>query len=421
MAAVTTKRTLRILSIVAFSAAVLGCPIADLPLKTAIKSLAAPGNVGGMKVISYGNKQFKVTWQDPSDPDVDHIEISLRAPLTSDTPPAPVNVPLGQQSAIVNVPFNNVQYIVVVKAVDKAGNKSPGTIYTPLSIQTAFNSALSLTNTLLLPSTHANPSVKLGYNSYPLSSATSEATYTYVNGGTSGAIKTETDYAPLGTQTDYWNYQYDFRGNLTRKDHDYSSTPYLSEYWTYQYDGAGNQTGSAYYNGGTSSTAPTLSSSDSFQYDANGNLIGDNQYDGTGTLQDYITYQNDSFGRLVSGTEYNSTGAAQYVISIQWDPTSGFPSLMTIKDPSGNVFLSSQYVISGTTLAANVYINLFGASSFTVTSTFDTHGLLRSISANYSGGTQSVNYTPDADGNTTTEVDNFGAGNTPSGGDTWTY
>lgn len=406
----------RLLGVASVAVVLVGCP--EIAMKGTIRALVQPKNVAGMKVVSAGNKQFKVTWNDPTDSDVDHIEISLRAPMTADSPPNPVNVALGVQSAIVNVPFNNVQYIVVVKAVDKAGNKSPGSIYTPLSFATAINAAVSLSGNLLLPTTQAPPKIKLSYSAFPLSSATAEADYAYVN----GAISTEHDYTmPAHTQNAYHAYTYDFRGNLTRKD-DYDPTgAYVQDYYSYQYDSQGNQTVAAYYSGGTSTVSATLSSSDSFQYDASGNQIQDSQYNGSGTLTQTIAYGYDSNRRLVSGTVYDGAGTLQYTFSVQWDSTTGFPSNMTIQTAAGATFLSISWQAGTGVLTANVYVNLFGPYSATVTSSFDSHGLLQQISSVSGTNTQSVVFTHDSDGNTTQEIDNFNTGSTFSAGYTWSY
>ncbi len=216
MAAVTLKKLIRPLMVAGIAAVIVGCPM-DLALKTTIKGLAAPPNVSSLKVTKGASNQFILRWVDPSDKDVDHIEIDFKTPLSSNQPPTPVTVATGVQTATVTVPFNNVQYILTVKSVDKAGNKSPGAIYSPMSFFTAVNSALG-TPIPLLPTTSAPPKYKVTFTTYPPpGSDSAEADYTY---GANG-ITTETDYyfpAAVKTEDYYTNYSYDGHGNLIRQE-----------------------------------------------------------------------------------------------------------------------------------------------------------------------------------------------------------
>jgi hypothetical protein len=123
----------------------------------------------------------------------------------------------------------------------------------------------------------------------------------------------------------------------------------------------------------------------------------------------------------VSGTVYDGAGTLQYTFSVQWDSTTGFPSNMTIQTAAGATFLSISWQAGTGVLTANVYVNLFGPYSATVTSSFDSHGLLQQISSVSGTNTQSVVFTHDSDGNTTQEIDNFNTGSTFSAGYTWSY
>jgi hypothetical protein len=396
MAAVMMKKLLKIISVGGFAAAILGCPIADLSLKTTIKSLAGPANVGSLKVVNGGTKTFKVTWRDPADKDIDHIEISLQSPFSTDPPPPPVNVAAGVQAANITTPFNSVQYVVIVKTVDKAGNKSAGAIFGSVTLQGNFS----------LPSTQAALATQGTFSNIGLSTQTSGTAYTYTN-----QVLTREDYTttPYPTGNGYTLFSYDGNGRLIKQD-DFNSSAVETDYTTYQYDLNGNQTGLQYHYVASSSSNYSYT----YQYDANGNMIASSYYDSTGTLQYTDVYAYDSNNRLISISE--TTSSSSITGTFTWDPTTNFISRFDINFGGSSIYAIWQ--ISPGTMVMSVYSG--GVFQDSTTTTYDTHGFLQS-SSYYSSGTvqDSSTFTYDSNGNKSTELD-YGS-STFSQGFRWTY
>jgi YD repeat-containing protein len=420
MAGVTAMKwnLVKMIGVAGVALTLAGCP--ELALKGVIRGLASPGNPGSVKVSKGASSQFLVRWVDPADKDVDHIEISLRSPLASDAPPAPVEVPVGVQAATVTVPYNNVQYIVTVRSVDKAGNKSPGSVYSPMSWQTAISSIFG-TPVLLLPTAQNPPKTMLTYTAYPLTSAAYSTDYTYTNGLLTLQARTTLPSTSDGQST----FTYDSRGNLIRQN-DYDTTDtYIADYYSYTYDSNNNQLTKTYSSGGSAIISPSLNSQDQYQYDASGNVIEDDQYDNTLAKTGYITYQYDQNGRLTGGAIYGlSSGVfvVQDTFTGTWDSNTGYPASLIILDGSGNTVIGLNWSISGTTLTEDVAFNFFGSGTFTETWAFDPHGLLNRIDVSGSSGySANYQYTHYTNGDLNQEVDNTNSGATFSQGFSWTY
>jgi chitodextrinase len=69
-----------------------------------------------------GNGQVSLSWTDPADADLDHIEITY----TPGGPAQPITVAKGTGTRIVTGLTNGTPYTFTVKAVDAAGNQSAG-------------------------------------------------------------------------------------------------------------------------------------------------------------------------------------------------------------------------------------------------------------------------------------------------------
>jgi YD repeat-containing protein len=399
---------MKLIGVAGVAVTLVGCP--EMALKGVIRALAQPGNIASLKVSQGASNQFLLKWVDPSDADVDHIEISLKCPMSSDAPPAPVNVPVGVQSATVTVPFNNVQYAITVRSVDKAGNKSPGSVYSPISFMTAFQTLFGSSPVSFLPSAQKPAKFKFTYTAFPLSAATSEIAYLYDS--ITGNLTTLTNSSPPGTTTSSSTYTYDGRGNLTRQNN-LNSLGTMTNYYTYTYDSNNNQLTNSYYN-----TPTTLYSQDQYQYDANGNQVRDTYYDSSLTEQYHWLNQYDSNGRLVSGGEYAPDGTPNYVYTVQWDQNTGYPASMVINDGAGNLYIGMGWVITGNTVVETAYSS---SSSETITWTYDTHGLLQQITYAYSSTSYNYQYSYDSSGNLTQELDNTNSGGVFSRGYTWSY
>jgi hypothetical protein len=395
MAAVGMKRLLKTLAVGGFSALILGCPIADLALKTTIKSLAAPPNVGSLKIITPASKTFALTWVDPSDKDIDHIEISFATPFASNPPPAAVNVAVGVQHATVTVPLNGVWYFITVKTVDKAGNKSPG--ITPVNL---FNN-----NAKTLPYTSGLPQYELVYTvtggSLP---GTQTAYYTFqYSGGSSGNLTQQSyytgTYGGAATLQSHQAYQYDSSGNVTRENF-YSDSPTpntLSYYYVYTYDGNGNQTQwSEYSSGGVQSWYYT------YQYDANGNLTTETYYSSPGVIDSTQTYTYDQNYHVVSLVYTNYTNSSyDSTTTVAWDPATNFPSTISFGG-STITFTVSPGLLTET---------MSGGSTSTVQ--FNSYGL----ETKDTGSSYYATYNYDIDGNKTDYV-NYNSG-TANEHETW--
>ena len=96
-----------------------GSPISVTPVSAA--DVAAPGNVGTLGGTA-GDGQATLTWTDPADADLNHIEITHNR--TGGT--SPIVVDTGTETAVLIMLTNGLSYTFTVKAVDIAGNKSTG-------------------------------------------------------------------------------------------------------------------------------------------------------------------------------------------------------------------------------------------------------------------------------------------------------
>jgi hypothetical protein len=382
----------------------------DLTLKGLIKGLAAPGNVISVKVKAAGDRSFKVTWVDPQDKDIDHIEISFATPFATKAPPAPVTVAMGVQSATVPVPLNNVWYFITVKAVDKAGNKSPG--ITPFNLFSGNS----------LPYTEAP---KLYY--YEFSNLTSippgtqqwHEAYAYTNGD----LSTDTsysDYPTPDTVSGQQAYTYDASGRLIRQDSYVTPIPpgTLSYYYTYEYDSNGNQTRQSYFNG-----ASTLQSYSTYEYDASGNQIKYTYYNGSGTMQYSQSYLYDANGHVTKLTYYDATGTATSSFGIEWDLTTvGFPSKFSNYDATGALTGYSTFQTSAGSLTRQSFDST-GTMTDSYVAGFDSNGLeTQDISYDTTmTPTYKATYNYDINGNKIEEID-YSTGSSPATYRyTWSY
>lgn len=372
----------------------LSCQL-NLPLKAIIKGLAFP-NPTNVKITTPGDKTFKISWVDPADKDVDHIEISFNTPFATISPPPSQNVSLGVQKQTVNVPLNNVWYLITVKAVYKSGDKSVG--ITPFNI---FNNQLPYTQRNKLtedyyyqpasasPSSHGinDSGTTYTYNSdgtlatttsysYSTGSAvqSGHATYTYTN----GRLQREDHYNdPGSTNSSYTTYQYDFQGNMTQQSTFYwngVSAFYLSYNVTYQYDSSGNQTAVYSYDYNSSGTL-TYSYGQGFQYDVNGHVVKEIEYDGSGNTQ--------------------------FVFAIDWDPSTNFPSKFSFYDASGTLTGYETITVAPGSLSFIEY-NASGVQTGAGSNNFNSFGLETSSSS--AGSTSSDTWNYDIDGNITKQI-----------------
>jgi hypothetical protein len=347
---------LRLLGVASVAVVLVGCP--ELAMKGAIKSLASPANPGSVRVVSGGDRVFKVSWVDPADKDVASIEISFSTPFATKAPPAPVSVPLGVQRAVVNVPLNNVWYFITVKAVDKAGNKSPGV--TPVDF---INFKLPYTVGLK----------KYEYN-YIIPSPPGAVSYSYSYVYDGNGNLTQQNYfsgatQSAATQTSEDDFTYNANGQVIRDD----SFPWSggvkgaeTSYNTSAYDSNGNLVIQSYFSG------TTLSSQNTYEYDASGNLIQQSYYSPAGILYSYNTYTYDSEGHLATQT-YNNVGSPSNNSSYtyQWDPTTHFIGKLTYT--YGSSSFSEVITFSSGTLSVGLYTGTtYGGGSALI---FDANGL----------------------------------------------
>jgi formylglycine-generating enzyme required for sulfatase activity len=88
-----------------------------------LEDTTPPANVSGLSgTPGPGDGEVTLTWTDPADVDLDHIEISF-TPVVG-TQPIPVNN--GMQTKTISGLTNGTEYTFTVKAVDTAGKKSDG-------------------------------------------------------------------------------------------------------------------------------------------------------------------------------------------------------------------------------------------------------------------------------------------------------
>jgi hypothetical protein len=357
-----------------------GCP--ELALKGAIRALAAPSNVQSLKVVNGGSKQFKVTWRDPADSDVDHIEISLQSPFSSDPAPSPVTVPVGVQQATVTTPFNSVQYVVIVKSVDKAGNKSPGAVYGNVSLQ----------GNLLLPSTQASVLTLRQYSDVGLSTIMSGINYLY---NTDGTISEKDYYTGAGLSWNGYTYYTYVNGQLTEDD-TYDALYVLTGKHTYLYDSRGNLTEKRTYD-------PSLFGYETYEYDANGNQTRVTEYNSSDVQTGYTAYTYDSNNRIVTLEE------ASVKLVLSWDPTTDFLSRADFII-SGNMLEYITWKITPGQQMVQAGFNPDGTSAGTPNvTTYDSHGFIQQIPYGNAPDGSSTNgandYTYDINGNLSTESD----------------
>jgi hypothetical protein len=98
-----------------------GCPIeADSESNS---DTTVPGEVSGLG-SSTAAGSVTLSWTDPSDEDLDHIEITFSPEAAGIS--QPVVVPKRTQSKTINGLTDNTQYAFIVQTVDTSGNKSSG-------------------------------------------------------------------------------------------------------------------------------------------------------------------------------------------------------------------------------------------------------------------------------------------------------
>jgi hypothetical protein len=99
-----------------------GCPTeADPGPDPATPDTTAPARVDNL-TGSYASGEVTLTWTDPADEDLDHIEITFTPVAEGVT--QPVTVPKGTQTVTITGLTDNTEYQFVFRAVDTGGNKS---------------------------------------------------------------------------------------------------------------------------------------------------------------------------------------------------------------------------------------------------------------------------------------------------------
>lgn len=339
---------LRLLGVASVAVVLVGCP--ELAMKGVIKSLASPGNPGSVHVLSGGDRVFKVSWVDPTDKDVASIEIDFSTPFATNQPPAPVSVPLGVQKTRVNVPLNNVWYFITVRAVDKAGNKSPGV--TPVDIAN-----------FKLPYTAGLKKWQYNYTVPPLP-GTENSSYSYVYDGNGNLTQENFFTGYLGPQSSEYDHTYNANGNLIRDDYyPWSGGARQAEtsYTTYAYDSNGNLVLQSNFSG------TTLTSQNTYEYDGNGNMTRQSYFSTPGTLVGYTTYSYDANGHVITAASTDVlTPANDSSSAYEWDPTTHFISKLT--NTQGSTSISEVFSFSAGTLTVS-----FSSGSSTIS--FDANGL----------------------------------------------
>lgn len=409
MAAVTIKRLFRPLVLAGIAAIIVGCPM-DLALKTTIKGLAAPPDVGSPKMISPASKTFQLSWVDPSDKDIDHIELSFVTPFATNTPPANINVAVGVQKATVNVPLNGVWYFITIKTVDKAGNKSPGK--TPVNFfSNIFGTSKTVYFTSGLPVYQQYYSVSGG-----VLPGTPSGYYAYTYSGGNSGNRTNSSYYypgtyPSGTLYSHDAYTYDSNGNMTKDAYYYDTPPNtLQYYYVYTYDTNGNMTAQGNY-----SSTGVEGYNSTYSYDSNGNLTSVQQYSSPGVETSTDTFSYDQNNRLVTVvfTDLtNSANSGSYTIT--WNSTTNFPSKIVIA--SSGISETLTYTVTQTSFTqTSSYSTSTYSSNSTYTQNFNSYGLEVQDTSNgsyTSSGTTTTysdtyTYNYDINGNKTDEVDYY--------------
>jgi hypothetical protein len=93
---------------------------ANFTVSFTVNDTMSPASVSGLSGTP-GNGQVTLTWTDPADADLDHVEITFTPGGTS-----PVSVLKGTQTKTITGLTNGTSYTFTVKAVDTAGNESGG-------------------------------------------------------------------------------------------------------------------------------------------------------------------------------------------------------------------------------------------------------------------------------------------------------
>jgi hypothetical protein len=350
----SVKRIVRGLVVAAMAAALLaGCT--ELTLKGMIKGLASPTNVLNIRINSVADRTFKVTWIDPKDADIDHIELSFRTPFATNKPPDPINVLPGVQTATVKVPYNNAWYFIIAKTVDKAGNKSPGV--TQFDI---VNNKLPYTTGLILSSDNYSAPI-------PPGTLSSHTDYIYSNGLLTRSNYYAAPYPPATLQS-YLQYTYDASGRMTKEEY-YYGTPLqtLGWFYSYTYDLNGNKTNEGYYN-------PTLYSNTTFEYDTSGNLIKETRYNNVGAQQYATVYSYDANGLVTKFIQYDATNTATGTWNISWGNGTDFPSKFEIYSGTGALLGTFVFTLTSSSMTRSSYDPTGALTDFSVQS-FDANGL----------------------------------------------
>lgn len=387
----TIKRLLKLPVIAVVAATLFSCPM-DLSLKNAIKGLAAPPDVSSLKIISPASKTFQLSWIDPADKDIDHIEISFSTPFATNPPPAAVNVAVGVQKATVNVPLNGVGYFIRVKTVDKAGNKSPGK--TPINLNNLWSTLLSTSGLAAYMQVYNISGGLPGTPSWYIA-------YTY-SGGTSGNQTISAQYNgayPNGTLGFHDVFTYDANGNMT-KDASYSDSPTpntLQDYWIYTYDPNGNLTQRANYD-----SSSVEGSNQTLTYDSTGRLTSAVYYSSPGVESWSSTYYYDQDNRVVKEVHTDAvTPSNNYTNTYTWNSATGFPAQMT---ESGGTSGTATYTVTQSSLSVT---SSFSSYNDTFVQNFNSYGLeVQDVESQsgISGGTpyswsSEIDYNYDINGN----------------------
>jgi chitodextrinase len=93
------------------------------PDSSAPSDITPPAKVTGLSGSS-GSAQVTLTWTDPADGDLDHIEITFSPEAAGVT--QPVSVPKGTGTRVITGLTNGTAYTFTVTAVDASGNRSGG-------------------------------------------------------------------------------------------------------------------------------------------------------------------------------------------------------------------------------------------------------------------------------------------------------
>jgi hypothetical protein len=95
----------------------------ETPDSSAPSDITPPAKVSGLSGTT-GNARVTLSWTDPTDGDLDHIEISFSPAAAGVT--QPISVSKGTQTRVITGLTNGTAYTFTVKTVDVNGNKSGG-------------------------------------------------------------------------------------------------------------------------------------------------------------------------------------------------------------------------------------------------------------------------------------------------------